>query len=60
VLGADRVAAIVFEFNTRSLRMFRACGLREVRRVPDMVIRSGRKFAEVDLEISREEWESRP
>ena len=56
-LGADRVAAMgVFEFNERSLRMFRACGLREVRRVPDLVERRGRKFAEVDLEITRGEW----
>jgi len=55
-LGADRVAAMsVFEFNERSLRMFRACGMREVRRVPDLVERGGRKFAEVDLEITRAE-----
>ena len=56
-LGADRVAAMdVFEFNERSLRMFRGCGLREVRRVPDLVERRGKKFAEVDLEITRGEW----
>ncbi|HUT73361.1 MAG TPA: GNAT family N-acetyltransferase [Armatimonadota bacterium] len=60
VLGADRVAAAsVFEFNDRSLRMFEACGMRIVRRVADLVERGGRKFAEIDLEITREEWLAR-
>jgi RimJ/RimL family protein N-acetyltransferase len=59
-LAADRVAAMcVFEFNERSLRMFRACGMREVRRVPDLVERGGRRFAEVDLEITRGECRTR-
>jgi len=57
VLGADRVAAMsVFEFNEHSLRMFQACGMREVRRVPDLVARAGKKFAEIDLEITRKQW----
>jgi len=54
VLAADRVAAMsVFEFNKRSLRMFQACGMREVRRVSDQVARSGKRFADIDLEITR-------
>ena len=59
-LAADRVAAMaVSEFNQRSLRMFQACGLRTVRRVPDQVVRGGKKFAEIDLEIVREKWPAR-
>ena len=57
VLAADRVAAMaVSEFNQRSLRMFQACGMRVVRRVPDRISRGGKKFAEIDLEITRDEW----
>ena len=56
-LAADRLAGMaVFEFNERSLRMFRACGMRLVRRVPDRIARGGTLFAELDLEITREEW----
>lgn len=56
VLAADRVVAGAFEFNERSIRMFQACGLRVVRRVPDQVSRSGSNFADIDMEITREQW----
>jgi len=56
VLGADRVGAPVFEFNERSLRMFHACGMRVVRRVPGTVTCGDGKFADLDLEITRDEW----
>ena len=55
-LGADRVGAPVFEFNHRSLRMLRAWGMRVVRRVLERVTRGGQKFADFDLEITRDEW----
>jgi RimJ/RimL family protein N-acetyltransferase len=55
-LAADRVGAPVFEFNHRSLRMLRACGMRVVRRVPGTVTRGDGKFADLDLEITRDEW----
>jgi len=55
-LHADRVVGMSFEFNERSIRMFQACGLRPVRRVPDQVTRGQQKFADVDLEITREDW----
>ncbi|UCH35711.1 MAG: GNAT family N-acetyltransferase [Armatimonadota bacterium] len=58
-LGADRVGAPVFEFNERSLRMFQACGMHIVRRVPDTVKRGDQRFADLDLEITREDWLSR-
>jgi len=55
-LAADRVGTAVFEFNERSLRMFRACGMRTVRRVRDQVTRDGQALADIDLEITCEEW----
>jgi RimJ/RimL family protein N-acetyltransferase len=55
-LAADRVGTAVFEFNERSLRMFQASGMTAVRRVPDQVTRDDRTFAELDLEITREQW----
>ena len=61
VLEADRVAAMrVSEFNVRSLRMFGACGMRVVRRVSGRVTREGRRYAEVDLEITRSSWPPHP
>jgi len=61
VLDADRVAAMcVSEFNIRSLRMFGACGMRVVRRVSGQVPREGRRYAEIDLEITRSGWPARP
>jgi RimJ/RimL family protein N-acetyltransferase len=58
-LSADRVGTSVFEFNQRSRRMFEACGMKVIRRVPDQVSRDGQPFAEIDLEITREEWLAR-
>jgi len=58
-LTADRVGVFVFEFNERSRRMFQACGMKVIRRVPDQVSRDGQTFAEIDLEITREEWLAR-
>jgi RimJ/RimL family protein N-acetyltransferase len=55
-LAADWVGAAVFEFNLRSLRMFQACGMTAVRRVPDQVTRDGQALADMDLEITRDEW----
>jgi RimJ/RimL family protein N-acetyltransferase len=57
-MHVDRViAAGVFELNPRSIRMFQVCGFREVRRVTDQTTRNGKSYADVDLEITREEWE---
>jgi RimJ/RimL family protein N-acetyltransferase len=56
VMRADRVVGISSEFNERSIRMFQACGLRFARRVPDQCTRAGTSYADVDLEITREDW----